>query len=169
MPLVISCSSLPSFLKKAIILKCSSNCWWNRFKIVINLVMYLIEDYYNIPLMHAQYFSDSFSDPQWWMCMQRGVFLHFMFYRHYSLILESKNTHYSHDKETRKKEHELAACHFEGLSRTVWKLKLICTLVELSFAQNDISGNKMAAHVHKPVCARKSKHFWIQAHNETCS
>lgn len=83
--------------RKAIILKCSNNCCWNRFKIVINLVVYLIKDYYNILLMHAQYFSDSLSDPQWWMCMQRELrvkifFLHFTFYGFYSLTVYSKNT-----------------------------------------------------------------------------
>lgn len=66
---LITAIVLPPPQKKAIILKCSNNCCWNRFKIVINLVMYLIKDYYSIPLMHAQYSSDSFSEPQRWMCV----------------------------------------------------------------------------------------------------
>lgn len=46
---------------KAIILKCSSDCCWNTFKIII-IVMFLIKNYYSFPLMHSQYFSNCLSD-----------------------------------------------------------------------------------------------------------
>lgn len=64
-PLVLFTLITASVPGKAIIPKCTNNCCWNRFETVINLVMYLIKDYYNILVMHAQYFPDSLSDPQW--------------------------------------------------------------------------------------------------------
>lgn len=118
--------------------------------------MYLIKDYYNIPLMHAQCFSDSVSDPQWWMCLQQKLLLHFMIYRHYSLT----GVIYNHVFLTTKNNNMSKQPGVLGpLSRSLWKLKFhnrsVSSVLWLSSVWLKMTSRWR--HLSTNVCAFKPK------------